>query len=364
MSGNNNEIHEGVNKKRNGFGYKLYENEERNEIVKNDLNVVISDLYYLDNELKGICKFYKMGMIDEIRTYAKNEGKEWSTYYKDYKEMGYYHYVEDKKYRYTKSTVLQDYWDIVDTETNLRIRCCKLDDNRRAFGEGYVFTDGKLSKIVEYENDEEISVIKAFDSDEDDKLAYDVFENDLVSEDFGEMKEEIVDGELVYYGEWKDGQRHGRGRSYENGLVVYDGEWRNNVAEGHGVIVKNDIVFYEGEWKNGLLQVSEFEHINTDGKSLFRIVDIEDSHTLHELMKDATIKNTIEEMTLSNCNHKTIDLEISGFCYLETIIVKNKSFKSLQKLKICNNDSLRIVKIKSKSFTNVKCAVIESMRRI
>ena len=364
MSGNNNGFEDGVKKKWNNFGVKLYENEERNEIVRNDHNVVISELYYLDNELKGICKFYKMGMIDEIRTYSGNEGKEWSTYYKDYKEMGYYHYVEDKKYRYTKSTVFQDYWDIVDTETNLRIRCCKLDENRLAFGEGFVFTDGKLSKIVEYEDDEEISVIKTFDSDEEDKLAYDVFENDLVSEDDGEMKEEIVDGELVYYGEWKDGKRHGRGRSYVNGLVVYDGEWRNNVAEGHGVIVKNNIVFYEGEWKNGLLQVSEFEYINTTGKSLFRIVDVEDSNTLHELMKDVTIKNTIGEMILSNCNHKTINLEISDFCYLETIVVEKKSFKSLQKLKICNNDNLRIVKIKSKSFATVNCVVIESMRLI
>lgn len=32
---------------------------------------------------------------------------------------------------------------------------------------------------------------------------------------------------LVYNGEWKNGKRNGKGKSYKNDTIEYDGEWRD-----------------------------------------------------------------------------------------------------------------------------------------
>ena len=37
------------------------------------------------------------------------------------------------------------------------------------------------------------------------------------------------EGNLLYYGQWKDGKRHGRGTAFDKtGTVVFDGEWKED----------------------------------------------------------------------------------------------------------------------------------------
>ena len=52
-------------------------------------------------------------------------------------------------------------------------------------------------------------------------------------------------------GEWKDGERHGKGtQTYSNGNI-YEGEWKNGERHGQGVLTLTSGTKYTGEWKHG-----------------------------------------------------------------------------------------------------------------
>lgn len=53
-----------------------------------------------------------------------------------------------------------------------------------------------------------------------------------------------------YEGEWKNGQKHGKGRMQYASGNVYEGEWRDNVKHGFGTMKWVDRnQEYTGEWK-------------------------------------------------------------------------------------------------------------------
>ena len=63
-----------------------------------------------------------------------------------------------------------------------------------------------------------------------------------------------------------------------------------------------------------------------------------------------------------------MDLEISGFEYLEKIVVKKESLTNLNSLKICNCEKLKTFEIEdgdfwqeNGAFSNVKNVIIESI---
>ena len=44
-----------------------------------------------------------------------------------------------------------------------------------------------------------------------------------------------MDGTSEYVGNWKNGERHGEGTTYDPyGLVIYDGDWEENLPHGIG----------------------------------------------------------------------------------------------------------------------------------
>jgi len=62
--------------------------------------------------------------------------------------------------------------------------------------------------------------------------------------------------ELRYEGEWKNGQREGKGkqlfgRKDGSGRVSYEGEWKAGRREGHGVMLWRDGSVYMGQWAAG-----------------------------------------------------------------------------------------------------------------
>ncbi|KAL4493265.1 hypothetical protein ABPG73_007072 [Tetrahymena malaccensis] len=54
----------------------------------------------------------------------------------------------------------------------------------------------------------------------------------------------------VYQGQWKNGQRHGRGKKLQQDGCIYEGYWKNNMANGYGILINSDGDVYEGQWKN------------------------------------------------------------------------------------------------------------------
>ncbi|KAL4430533.1 hypothetical protein ABPG74_005458 [Tetrahymena malaccensis] len=68
----------------------------------------------------------------------------------------------------------------------------------------------------------------------------------------------------VYIGQWKNGQRHGRGKQYWNDGSFYEGYWRDNMANGKGRLIHADGDVYEGEWKDDKAHGKGFYN-HTDG---------------------------------------------------------------------------------------------------
>jgi hypothetical protein len=56
------------------------------------------------------------------------------------------------------------------------------------------------------------------------------------------------DNKYVYEGQWKHGQKAGRGRQLWRDGSYYEGYWINNMASGYGRLIHTDGDTYEGEW--------------------------------------------------------------------------------------------------------------------
>lgn len=90
------------------------------------------------------------------------------------------------------------------------------------FSDGKPNGSGKLVKCIirlseETLEDEEVTEIRISDSTQRDTLRV-----------------------LVYEGGWKDGQMHGKGKSYdEQGNLLYEGSWKNGKYDGKGTIYKD-----------------------------------------------------------------------------------------------------------------------------
>lgn len=72
-----------------------------------------------------------------------------------------------------------------------------------------------------------------------------------------------------YYGELKDGKKHGYGILY--GTIggrgfKYEGEWKEGKKDGHGVWTYEDGEKYDGEWKNNLRHGHGIEYTQSGSK--------------------------------------------------------------------------------------------------
>ena len=56
-----------------------------------------------------------------------------------------------------------------------------------------------------------------------------------------------------YYGEKKDGIRHGQGEMIWTDGLIYKGEWQDGEPHGQGRITDTDGSFFDGEYKFGKL---------------------------------------------------------------------------------------------------------------
>ena len=58
----------------------------------------------------------------------------------------------------------------------------------------------------------------------------------------------VLEGQGVYYGQFKYGFRHGKGKQLFLNGSLYEGTWRNDMAHGCGRLIHNNGDAYEGEW--------------------------------------------------------------------------------------------------------------------
>ena len=74
----------------------------------------------------------------------------------------------------------------------------------------------------------------------------------------GYMEEYFESGQIKYKGDYKNGQRNGKGKEYtRNGYLSFEGEFKDGKRNGQGIIYGYDyiseisIILYKGELLNG-----------------------------------------------------------------------------------------------------------------
>lgn len=58
----------------------------------------------------------------------------------------------------------------------------------------------------------------------------------------------VLEGQGVYFGQFKYGFRHGKGKQLFPNGSLYDGTWKHDMAHGCGRLIHNNGDAYEGEW--------------------------------------------------------------------------------------------------------------------
>ena len=92
--------------------------------------------------------------------------------------------------------------------------------------------------------------------------------------------------EIIYEGEWMNGEKNGSGRYYYDENVYYEGNWNRNRKQGHGkfksidgeydglwmndkkhgkgVLRMSNGTLYDGEWENDEMVSGEIKYSNGD----------------------------------------------------------------------------------------------------
>ena len=103
----------------------------------------------------------------------------------------------------------------------------------------------KLEKMPDYLNENTRIVVEKLG-----EFQYDDEDEDLIKE-FGDLPfygPVEVDENAVYYGQWKDGKRQGKGKQVWSDGSQYEGYWYNDMANIRGRLIHVDGDVFEGDW--------------------------------------------------------------------------------------------------------------------
>lgn len=108
------------------------------------------------------------------------------------------------------------------------------------------------------------------------------------------IKDEAIFGDYYYLGEVKDGQKHGHGyQYYGGGILEYSGEWRNGQREGRGISVTLEDYTYPA----GTIFVGEFKNDAGNGKAI--MVD-PNNNGYNVILQDGEILNNSDTSSQSS----------------------------------------------------------------
>ena len=347
-------------------------------------------LYYLNDKRNGICEFYDSGTIKEKRTFVNDVEQGWACEIENRKEVRWYLYSDGiRTTQLVKCDSREDYWNAIDltNDNNHTKSICKYNDNHLPTDKGCLFQEGHIKKVVLFQNGKETNILKKFDNNEmteyDNKgnIVYkggfaDIFLKDYPREGKGK---EYGDGNgktlnngrvLLYKGEWKNGQRDGKGKTLKNGFAEYEGEWKEGLPNGSGILEREGKL-YKGNWVMGKLKLVEggvYDFVSGEVDMVKKFVVtvnivIENEDQLRELVGDESLRISVKELVIGEgCgNEMKDDLELCGFENLGSIVVKKNTLENLNSLKISDNPQLKTFNTGDKSFYMIKSLIMESM---
>ena len=115
----------------------------------------------------------------------------------------------------------------------------------------FIFSIGLLIYSCNEANSSSDATVNAPITQEEKKDAEPQIDNACDSGDcINGIGKQIKNG-YTYIGEFKNGERHGKGTNTWSNGNKYTGQWENNKMHGVGTIITGRGVKYEGEWMNG-----------------------------------------------------------------------------------------------------------------
>jgi hypothetical protein len=61
----------------------------------------------------------------------------------------------------------------------------------------------------------------------------------------------VVNGKVIYDGEWKEGKRHGKGKELRDGEIIYRGNYKSDKRNGEGIEYNKGRIVFQGIWSDG-----------------------------------------------------------------------------------------------------------------
>ena len=354
--------------------------------VWNDKQVISAVLCYSHDRLNGLCSFYENGLLLSTITFVDDIKEGWACEYENGKEVRWFLYKNGKKYsELIKCEEKEGYWKEIDFSSKALISICKYNENHQKNGLCFCYDGETVKGVVIFENGNEKEIVKSFNKmtmyeyDDDGNVIYkgeyeDSLQNEYPRDGEGE---ELFYNEMIYSGHWKNNKKEGYGCSYVLGFRYYVGEWKDNLPDGEGSLYDNNQVKYSGKWEKGIFVVNENESFNywTGQCNKKRAIEkpvikrihismtvklvqmrIKTSEELISLLNDKQKKESVSELIIEEgCgNDLKIDLSLSGFDNMESLIVKRDSLKFLKSLIISKNDKLKTIQTEKGNTWNEK----------
>ena len=209
--------------------------------ILNEKNVEVASLVFVDGIANGPCKLYDEEGSIVFEGYLKNGYREGKG--KEYDENGNVifegFYKEGKRMNIVELKEMKGYWKEMN-EKNEVISICKKDEEGNNDGICYFYSNGKIDRIGEWKNGEEIS-------------------------DSGYCKIYDEPNKVFFEGQFENGKREGKGKEIDlNGKVVFEGLYRN--GKRTNMVVMKEM---KGYWKemNEKNEVISICHKNEEGNN-------------------------------------------------------------------------------------------------
>ena len=197
--------------------------------IQSPENVIIAKFKYSEGNMTGPCRLYYPSGILFFKGYLENGYRQGRG--TEYNEQGivifdgfYEKGVKLKIYPFKE--LGEGYWKEMDDENELR-SVYQIDDKGKRYGICYFFEHGKISRVSEWQDGNEIDVLKEF-TDDNTMIEYEngvkVYEGGFLNsleENYprnGSGTEYDNDGKsILFKGMYKDNVRNGMGMSYKDG---------------------------------------------------------------------------------------------------------------------------------------------------
>ena len=335
-------------------------------IMKNDKGIIIGEFVYVNGEANGLCKLYYDDGRLYFEGYLKNGYRE--GYGKEYDEKGNVIFEglfkEGKRTNMITMKELKGYFKEMN-EKNEIISICQKDEEGNNDGICYFYSNGKIDKVSEWKNGEELNILRRFEGKKMIEFVngvkrYEGEYRDSMTDGYcreGEGKEYDMNGKsLIYQGQFENGKRYGQGKLYQNGEVVFDGMWimgypRRNLLIIESLLLIIIVVCIIASFIINVILGCIVLFLAAILLVLWRCISHVRIDSDYRLVTTVSLKNKL--VVRDYCGNHLSTFSPPQF-YFELLVIGDDCFENVELFNIDGLNYLKSIKIGMNSFTHVK----------